>query len=335
MNIAIACHDQEALLQIFDLLLTQDQTSVTWMALSGEEVMESCSANAPDLLLLDLAILEKTGTGLVGRIMQQCPCPILLLETGNRDNVSLVFDALGQGAADAARIPDKPSWSFPGAWANLLSRIGTLTRLSKQDQRSIDRNGKLSSGKDAPAIVALGASTGGPRALATILACLPADLPATVVIVQHLDYHFVETLANTLDDTALMAVAPLLDNVALEPGKIWVAARPQHVILNQAHELVWTEQWPDMICRPSIDVFFNSLATYPELRGCGVLLTGMGRDGAAGLLAMRQAGFGTAAQDQGTSVVYGMPRAAAELGATDVVLPLDAIGRWIVSQVCP
>jgi len=173
------------------------------------------------------------------------------------------------------------------------------------------------------------------KALATVLSRLPADFPAAVVIVQHLDVHFTEGLATSLDECTPLPVAPLTGTAALRPGQVWVAAKAEHLIVNAAHELVWTDRWPDRVCRPSIDVFFDSLAEHAGLGGCGVLLTGMGRDGAAGLLALRQAGFHTAAQDAESSVVYGMPKAAAELDAAEAILPIDAIGGWILETLVP
>jgi two-component system response regulator WspF len=112
-----------------------------------------------------------------------------------------------------------------------------------------------------------------------------------------------------------------------------VAGRPEHLIVNDQLGLEWTAEWPDLTIRPAIDIFFKSLARHPAIRGCGVLLTGMGRDGAEGLLAMREAGFHTIAQDEETSVVYGMPKAAFQLGAAREVLPLDDIAGRIVEQV--
>jgi two-component system response regulator WspF len=184
-----------------------------------------------------------------------------------------------------------------------------------------------------PSVVAIGSSTGGPKALATVLSRLPADFPATVVIVQHLDFHFIEGLAEWLDQSTPLPVAALTRETVLQPGKIWLAGRPEHVIVNQARSLGWTQEWPELISRPSIDVLFKSLAQHPSIRGCGVLLTGMGRDGAAGLLALRKSGFHTIAQDQASCVVYGMPKAAAELGAAAAVLPLADIGDAIVEHI--
>jgi two-component system response regulator WspF len=184
-----------------------------------------------------------------------------------------------------------------------------------------------------PPVVAIGSSTGGPKALATVLSRLPADFPATVVIVQHLDFHFIEGLAEWLNHSTPLPVAALTRETMLQPGKIWLAGRAEHVIINHARDLDWTQEWPELISRPSIDVFFKSLAQHPSIRGCGVLLTGMGRDGAAGLLALRKAGFHTIAQDEASCVVYGMPKAAAELGAAAAVLPLADIGDAIVERI--
>jgi two-component system response regulator WspF len=269
---------------------------------------------------------------LTRRLMEASPCSILLLNQGCDPCYSRVFEALGQGAADAAILPPATDWEHAGAWDDLLNRFNTLSTLIGHDRGvgELNRSGPDADPLMPPPVIAIGSSTGGPKALAAVLSGLPANLPAAVVIVQHLDVHFTEGLAEWLDQATPLRVSALTKEARLQAGQVWVAARPEHLIVMPNLNLGWTPEWPDLICRPSIDVFFKSLARYPVLKGCGVLLTGMGRDGAAGLLALRQAGFRTVAQDEATSVVYGMPKAAAELNAAEVVLPLEMIATHLL-----
>jgi two-component system response regulator WspF len=186
---------------------------------------------------------------------------------------------------------------------------------------------------NAPPIVALGASTGGPKALATILGAFPDTFSAAVVIVQHLDAHFYQGLSEWLAHGSRLPVVAVDAPMTLEAGTVYLAARPEHVVMSPGDRLSFTREWPELVSRPSIDVLFRSLAEIRGARGVAALMTGMGRDGAEGLLALRRAGFYTIAQDAPSSVVYGMPRVAAEIGAATTVLPLDRIGARIVEKV--
>jgi two-component system response regulator WspF len=339
MNIAIAHPNPATVDRLRELLLTQPGTKILWTARTADTVLSACRSRPPDLLMMGLDLPGLSAGELTRRVMAESPCCILLLNQGCDPCFSQIFEALGQGAADATILPPPPDWSKPGSCNDLLKRLDILRTLTGHAFRRRDRTRRhgealgLCGPARLPPVLALGASTGGPKALATVLSRLPSCFPAAVVIVQHLDFHFTEGLADWLNQCTPMPVAALTQEAPLEPGKVWVAARNEHLMVNDEHILCWSTDWPELISRPSIDVFFNSLAQHPLLRGCGVLLTGMGRDGAAGLLALRQAGFYTIAQDQASCVVYGMPKAAAELDAAEAVLPLKDIAERIVQQI--
>ena len=340
MKCAIAHPDADTLRRLETLLLAQPDIEIVWTALSAGVVVTEAQASRPEILLLDIDLPGMSADQLTARIMAESPCSILLLNEGQPDGLGRVFDALGQGASDVALLPPPARADTRDGWADLLSRLGTLRTLTAGTRKPTGQKAASAAVPADPAepalspIVAIGASTGGPRALADVLSRLPADLPATVVIVQHLDFHFVDGLATWLDQSSPLPVAALTaERMPLEPGRAWVAGRPEHVIMEDETSLGWTTEWPDLVSRPSIDVLFKSIARYPAVRGCGVLLTGMGRDGAKGLLAMRQAGFHTIAQDEASSVVYGMPKAAAALEAADIILPVDDIAGEIVACI--
>ena len=335
MKVALAHHDGATTRMLRSVLLSLRQLTVAWTADAGDQVLEACSRQAPDLLLLDLELIKRSPGGLVQQIMLETPCPILLLDSASGQNVRLVFQSLGHGATDVAAVPDLSRWGEADAWAGLLAQVSMLWNLSghRTELSANQRPMPAPARTGLPPVVAIGSSTGGPKALAALLSRLPAHFPAAVVIVQHLDSHFVEGLASSLNEHSPLDVAALTRPTALKPGKVWVAARPEHLVISSSLMLDWTDRWPELICRPAIDVFFKSLAEHPELKGCGLLLTGMGRDGAEGLLAMRKAGFSTAAQDADSSVVYGMPKAAAELGAAEAILPIEQMADWLVDRI--
>jgi chemotaxis response regulator CheB len=182
-------------------------------------------------------------------------------------------------------------------------------------------------------LVALGASAGGPAALAKVLARLPPDFSAPVVIVQHVDAQFAPGLANWLGHQTRLRVRLAQEGECPEPGTALLAGQASHLIFASPTRLAYTRTPADCAYRPSIDVFFKSADRYWRGNVVAVVLTGMGRDGAEGLRVLRRHGHHTIAQDQSSSAVYGMPRAAAELQAAREILPLDRIGLRLMSLV--
>jgi two-component system response regulator WspF len=188
-------------------------------------------------------------------------------------------------------------------------------------------------GSGPPPQILLGASTGGPKVLAQILAALPRTSPACVIIVQHVDAAFASGLATWLGQQSRMPVQLVPAGQEPQAGQVFLAQTGDHLILTPTRRLNYTPEPRDQCFRPSVDVFFNSVARHWNQPGVAVLLTGMGRDGAEGLLALRRAGWHTMAQDSATSTVYGMPKAAAELGAAAQVLTPAEIAQNLVARL--
>jgi two-component system response regulator WspF len=238
-------------------------------------------------------------------------------------DTALIFDAMGVGALDAVTMPAFERGNGSEGARALVQKLDKIARLvAPPDIRISSTAGAR---KDSR-LLAIGASAGGPAALATILEALPPDYAASVVIVQHVDPHFAGGLADWLHQHSPLPVRLAEEGDRLHAGRVFVAAREEHLILTSPNRLGYTRAPAETSYRPSVDVFFKSVDHYWQGEVVAVLLTGMGRDGAEGLRLLRGSGYHTIAQDRFSSAVYGMPKAAADLGAATEILALDKIG---------
>jgi len=305
------------------------QHRLAWIALDGVEAVEKCAADTPDLILMDLIMPKMDGVEATRRIMSATPCAIVIVTADVNTNSSKVFEAMGAGALDAVNTPVLEGTNGSGSHA-LLAKIETIRKLIGASAPSRQPTpGKLSFGSKithSNTLVAIGASAGGPAALARLLSQLPPGFPASVVIVQHVDVQFVQGLADWLAAQSSLPVRIAREGDQPQQATVLLAGREEHLVFITASRLAYLQQPADSSYRPCIDVFFRSANRHWRGDIIGVLLTGMGRDGAEGLLALRRGGHHTIAQDARSSAVFGMPKAAAELEAASEVLPLDRIG---------
>ena len=309
---------------------------VVWVAYSGPQALQFCLENRPDLILMDLVMPQMDGVETTRLIMQSAPCAILLVTASPEHTTDLVFRALGAGALDVTTTP-----VIAGAQAGeslLLKKIRTIGRLIGADARPsgpaplLPENGLCRAGAQAEVLVAIGASTGGPVALAKLLQIWTPPAHCAVVIVQHIDRAFTDSFAQWLAAQAGFAVNVAESGDAVTGGTICMAKTNDHLLLDKHQRLRYSPEPIDYAYRPSVDVFFHGVARHWRRKAIGVLLTGMGRDGAQGLLAMRQAGQLTIAQDQASSAVYGMPHAAAQIQAAQQILSLQDMGQALMAH---
>lgn len=309
---------------------------VAWIAKDGEEAVLACAVDKPDLVLMDLMMPRMDGVEATRRIMQESPCPILVVTATVEGHTSKVFEAMGWGALDAVDTPVLSTSGNPAGGRVLLAKIAMLGRLTghgRLPQGAYVSTIPQSSGSATLPLVAIGASTGGPAALAEVLSGIPRDLGASIVVVQHVDAQFAPGLAAWLAGKTGHEVVPAREGGRPGPGQILLAATNDHLALSPDGTFRYTPEPTEYLYRPSIDVFYESALAYHSGPLIGVLLTGMGADGAQGLLSLQKAGWPTIAQDEATSVVFGMPKAAVKLGAAAEVLGLNEIAPAILRAI--
>ncbi|MBI4567795.1 MAG: chemotaxis-specific protein-glutamate methyltransferase CheB [Planctomycetes bacterium] len=323
----------------------------------GAAAVERCRALRPNLITMDMMLPVMSGLAAVEYLMAHLPTPILIVSSStNRGELFKTYEALAAGAVDVLEKPrgdeSDHAWEerFVAA-ARMVARIPVIThprgRLATgiggpgavhADGAAGSAGGAAGSAGGAPEtrVVAIGASTGGPGAVLEILRGLPADFRPPLLLVLHIGEPFGAAFADWLDAQTPRRVRYAREGEPLvEAAGAVVMAPPGRHLVARDGRLRLTQEPERHSCRPSIDVLFESLAREHGPACVACLLTGMGRDGAAGLLAVRRAGGVTIAQDEATSVVYGMPREAAEIGAAREVLPLPLIAGRIAALCRP
>lgn len=307
--------------------------SVVWVALNGAEALELCAKETPDLILMDMVMPVMDGVETTRRIMASTPCAILIVTGSVRVNANRVFEAMGHGALDAVDTPTLGTGKIEEVAGPLLAKIATISRLvgDKRDRRrGAEPGDRASRPQRHDRLVAIGASAGGPAVLATLLRELPEDFPAAVVIVQHVDEQFAVGMATWLRQGTALPVRVAKEGDRPTVGEVLLAGTSDHLTFKTADRVGYTADPIDYVYRPSVDVFFRSACRLWRGDVVGVLLSGMGRDGALGLKTLRDRGHYTIAQDRATSAVYGMPKAAATINAAVAILRADLIASKLM-----
>jgi two-component system, chemotaxis family, response regulator WspF len=316
---------------------------VAWTANDGVEAIVRAREDRPDLILMDLFMPRVDGVEATRQIMSESPCAILLVTSTVSGHLDKVYQAMGHGALDAIDTPTLAPRGQLGGTQILLTKIESIGKLiGKATESSPDPCGPApspppSAGTSLPLpalhpLVVLGASTGGPHALVAVLSGLPGNFDAGIIIVQHVDSSFSQGLGRWLSDQTGRRVTMITEGRVPGPGEVLLAGTNDHLILSEHRRLNYSIDPQMNHCRPSVDVFFESLARNWPMPGVAALLTGMGRDGARGLLQLRRQGWWTIAQEASSSVAGELPRAAAELGAAEEVLPLPQIADAITRR---
>ncbi|MBX3381421.1 MAG: chemotaxis-specific protein-glutamate methyltransferase CheB [Phycisphaeraceae bacterium] len=336
MRIAIVNDLKLAVEALRRSIATIPGATIAWIAEDGAQAVEKCARDLPDIVLMDMIMPVMDGVEATRRIMKATPCPILVVTATVEGNSGKVFEALGAGALDAVATPGLAAGGGVERAEALAKKVQAIWMIAGAGGTpglkpfAFDAN---RSHAPTPPIVAIGSSTGGPLALAQVLKAIPSPAPWPIVIVQHVDIQFAAGLASWLGGETGHAVATVASGEIPVAGCVKIAATTDHLLLDSGGRLVYSPLPREAVFRPSVDVFFESLAARSAARGVAVVLTGMGRDGAEGMGRLRREGWHTIAQDRATSVVWGMPGACVQADAAIEVLGADSIGVAIVQAM--
>ena len=314
-------------------LNSDPEIEVIGTASNGQEAIDRTLSLRPDVILMDVDMPRMDGIEATRQIMTKCPTPILIVTSSAiRRARNLPFAAIKYGAVDLCEKPQNMA-SYREMGAHLIKQVKVVSklpvfRLAARDARPPSR---IPSAPKEPVakIVAIGASTGGPSALNQIFRRFPEEFPVPVVVVQHIGEPFLPGLVDWLEIESTNPVRIARAREVLYPGTVFFAPPGYQMTVGPMGTVRLSGDPPVNSCRPSIDVLFGSVAQSFGSGAVAALLTGMGEDGAEGMAAIKKAGGHTLAQDQDTSLVFGMPRAAMERGGVDNLVPLELIARKI------
>ena len=295
----------------------------------------------PDVITLDIEMPRMDGLTFLKKLMKYYPLPTIIVSSLTPKGGKLTLEAMDIGAVDVIAKPGS-SYSVSDMSAQLAEKIRAASRVQmvKRETRDVaeglgDAEPIRSLAQTSNKVIAIGASTGGTEALKKVLIKMPPNSPG-IVIVQHMPANFTTAFAARLNDLCQISVKEAQDNDSVTPGMALLAPGNYHMILRRSGARYYVEVKTGPMVhhqRPAVDILFKSTAKYAGANAIGVILTGMGSDGAEGLLEMKKAGASTIAQDEKSCVVFGMPKEAIKLGAADKTVPLDLIASEIIKMV--
>ncbi len=328
--------DSATMRSLIAAALSRDPTiAVVGQASDPLEAREAIKALDPDVMTLDVEMPKMDGLEFLDKVMRLRPFPVVMVSSLTARGASATIKAMELGAVDCI---GKPSIDQPNSFDDLPARVkaAAAARLrNRPDERASHAPGRAPSTSYRPdgKIVAIGASTGGVEALISVISAYPANCPPTVITL-HMPTPFTKSFARRLDGLTDARVSEAEDGAPIEAGRVYLApGSATHLEVSSSGPLRCRLQSEGHVNghRPSVDVLLASAAKACSHKAVGVILTGMGRDGAAGLLAMRRAGARTVGQNEGSSVVYGMPKVAFECGAVEKQVTLAEIGAEILT----
>ncbi|HPU21436.1 MAG TPA: chemotaxis response regulator protein-glutamate methylesterase [Thermoclostridium caenicola] len=331
---------------IHNMIETNPEMDVVGSARDGLDALKKARELNPDVITLDIEMPVMDGLTALENLQKQDDYAVIVVSSHTREGASATIRALELGAFDFVTKPDN-IFSMPSEEnrAELAEKIRMAYQSRKKGRKEAKTLGKVVSGigeqdgkaNDLKYLIAIGISTGGPRALSSIMPMFPADIPAAVIVVQHMPEGFTKSLANRLNEISSLTVKEAADNELLKAGNVYIAPGSHHLTLKSEGgktRIVLSDQPPLGGFRPSVDVMMRSVADSDIENVIAVIMTGMGSDGTKGLIELRKKKKPyVIAQDESTSIVFGMPKVAIESGVVDDIAPLMEIPNRILKYM--
>jgi two-component system, chemotaxis family, protein-glutamate methylesterase/glutaminase len=349
MPIKVLVVDDSAFMRkaITNMLQSDPGIQVIWAAKDGAESVKKVMELSPDVVTMDIEMPVMDGIEALRQIMEKKPTPVLMVSSLTTDGAKATLDCLDKGAVDfISKNMSDLSVNIVNIRNDLIAKVKAVA--GKKVRRPAAVSAPKAPAASAPAynarkvhgntaILAIGTSTGGPKALQDIMPLFPANFSVPILIVQHMPQYFTKSFAERLNESCKLEVVEARDGEPLKPGKVFLAPGGQHLKVKRLGALdfgIKLDSEPaSYIHRPSVDVMMNSVAEFFPGRALGVILTGMGSDGKEGMTRIKATGGKTIAQDEKSCVVYGMPKAVIDAGMADKVVPLDDIVGEIFNLV--
>jgi two-component system chemotaxis response regulator CheB len=327
-------------LLIADIIKEDASIEVVDTAKNGKEAAEKTSELKPDVVLMDMNMGEYDGIYGTKRIMEENPTPIIILSAVGNTNMSPILEALKAGAVDYLNKPEKNNSKIRDIEAELISKIKDASSANLSSTKKIKQSVNYSTHTFTETlnyeIIVIGSSTGGPTAVETVITKLPSNLPIPVIIIQHMPENFIPSFAARLNQLTPLDVVVAQKDDEIKAGKIYLSPGNKNMIVKRERNNIvfdFTDKKFKEYNFPSVNSVMYSVAEIYGKKTIGVILTGMGKDGADGLLSIKNAGGITIAQNKETSVVYGMPREAFESGAATHSVSINEMAYFLVSCI--